>query len=262
MSENIQIESILQKRIDSGKKALVVYITGGLGEDWIQTMHSVIDAGADVVEIGIPFSDPVMDGPIIQMANDSSMKSGSTPVTILNDLREERPAAPLAVMTYYNLAYRMGHERFAASLASAGISGCILPDLPLEELDIWSEEAANSKIETILLAAPTTPDERLVEICTRSSGFVYAVGLLGVTGMRSELADSAIEIASRLKNVTNKPVLVGVGIGNPEQAVKACEVSDGVIVGSAIVQEMIKNSSPEKVGELVSTFREALDKNC
>ena len=262
MSENLQIESVLQKRIDSGKKALVVYITGGLGEDWIQTMHSVIAAGADVVEIGIPFSDPVMDGPIIQMANDSSMKSGSTPVTILNNLREERPAAPLAVMTYYNLAYTMGHERFAASLASAGISGCILPDLPLEELDIWSESAANSKIETILLAAPTTPDERLVQICMRSSGFVYAVGLLGVTGMRSELADSAIEIASRLKNVTDKPVLVGVGIGNPEQAVKACEVSDGVIVGSAVVQEMIKDSSPEKVGELVSTFREALDKKC
>ena len=148
MSENIQIESVLQKRIDSGKKALVVYITGGLGEDWIQTMHSVIDAGADVVEIGIPFSDPVMDGPIIQMANDSSMKSGSTPVTILNDLREERPAAPLAVMTYYNLAYRMGHERFAASLASAGISGCILPDLPLE--DATEEETA--KVEVLRAA--------------------------------------------------------------------------------------------------------------
>jgi len=261
MSENIQIESVLRNRIDSGKKALVIYVTGGLGDDWIQAMHSVIDAGADVVEIGIPFSDPVMDGPVIQMANDFSIGSGSTPVTILNDLREESPAAPLAVMTYYNLAYRMGHERFASSLASAGISGCILPDLPLEELDMWSESAVSSKIETILLAAPTTPDERLVQICTRSFGFVYAVGLLGVTGMRSELADSAIEIASRLKNVTTKPVLVGVGIGSPEQAVEACEVSDGVIVGSAVVQEMINGSSPEKVGELVSTFRDALDKN-
>tara|TARA_B100001996_G_scaffold325504_1_gene271443 strand:+ start:1202 stop:1990 length:789 start_codon:yes stop_codon:yes gene_type:complete len=262
MSENVQIESVLRKRIDSGKKALVVYITGGLGEDWIQTMHSVIEAGADVVEIGIPFSDPVMDGPIIQMANDSSMESGSTPVTILNDLRGENPAAPLAVMTYYNLAYRMGHERFASGLASAGISGCILPDLPLEEFDIWSESATHYSIETILLAAPTTPDERLVELCSRSSGFVYAVGLLGVTGIRSELADSAIKIAARVKTATSKPVLVGVGIGTPEQAVQACEVSDGVIVGSAVVQEMLNSASPEKVGELVSTFRNALDKNC
>ena len=262
MSENVQIESVLRKRIDSGKKALVVYITGGLGEDWVQTMHSVIEAGADVVEIGVPFSDPVMDGPIIQMANDSSMESGATPVTILNDLRGENPAAPLAVMTYYNLAYRMGHERFASGLASAGISGCILPDLPLEEFDIWSESATHYSIETILLAAPTTPDERLVELCSRSSGFVYAVGLLGVTGIRSELADSAIEIAARVKTATSKPVLVGVGIGTPEQAVQACEVSDGVIVGSAVVQEMLNNASPEKVGELVSTFRNALDKNC
>ena len=262
MSENLQIETILQKKIDTGKKALVVYITAGLGNEWIQTMHSVIDAGADVVEIGIPFSDPVMDGPVIQLANESSMKSGTTPVSILNDLRGENPAAPLAAMTYYNLAYRMGHERFASGLSSAGISGCILPDLPLEELDAWSDSAAKSNIETILLAAPTTPDERLSEICERSYGFVYAVGLLGVTGVRSELADSAIKIASRLKKVTSKPVLVGVGIGNPEQAVKASEVSDGVIVGSAVVQEMIDGSSPEKVGELVATFRNSLDKNC
>ena len=188
MSENLQIETILQKKIDTGKKALVVYITGGLGNEWIQTMHSVIDAGADVVEIGIPFSDPVMDGPVIQLANESSMKSGTTPVSILNDLRGENPAAPLAAMTYYNLAYRMGHERFASGLSSAGISGCILPDLPLEELDAWSDSAAKSNIETLLLAAPTTPDERLSEICERSYGFVYAVGLLGVTGVRSELA--------------------------------------------------------------------------
>ena len=135
MSENLQIETILQKKIDTGKKALVVYITGGLGNEWIQTMHSVIDAGADVVEIGIPFSDPVMDGPVIQLANESSMKSGTTPVSILNDLRGENPAAPLAAMTYYNLAYRMGHERFASGLSSAGISGCLLPDLPLEVFD-------------------------------------------------------------------------------------------------------------------------------
>ena len=155
----------------------------------------------------------------------------------------------------------MGHERFASDIASAGISGCILPDLPLEELDPWSEVASKSNIETILLAAPTTPDERLGEICDRTAGFVYAVGLLGVTGVRSELADSAIEIASRLKKVTSKPVLVGVGIGSPEQAVEASKVSDGVIVGSAVVNEMLSGASPEEVGTLVSSFRTALDEN-
>ncbi|MBL88733.1 MAG: tryptophan synthase subunit alpha [Actinobacteria bacterium] len=261
MSESIQIETTLRNRIDSGHKILVAYITGGLGNDWIQTLHSVINAGADVVEIGIPFSDPVMDGPVIQKANDASLRSGSTPVSILNDVRGESVSAPLAVMTYYNLVYRMGHERFASDLASAGISGCILPDLPLEELNVWSEAADQSNIETILLAAPTTPDDRLAEICTSSAGFVYAVGLLGVTGVRSELADSAIQIASRLKKHTSKPVLVGVGIGTPEQAVEASKVSDGVIVGSALVNEMLKGASPEEVGEMVASFRVALDKN-
>ena len=261
MSEVNKVETTLIDCMNEGRKALVVYITGGLGDDWIQTLHSVVEAGADVVEIGIPFSDPVMDGPVIQKANDSSMKSGSTPVSIVNDVRDESLSVPLAVMTYYNLVYRMGHERFASDIASAGISGCILPDLPLEELDQWSEVASKSNIETILLAAPTTPDERLGEICDRTAGFVYAVGLLGVTGVRSELADSAIEIASRLKKVTSKPVLVGVGIGTPEQAVEASKVSDGVIVGSAVVNEMLSGASPEEVGTLVSSFRTALDEN-
>ena len=137
MSEVNKVETTLIDCMNEGRKALVVYITGGLGDDWIQTLHSVVEAGADVVEIGIPFSDPVMDGPVIQKANDSSMKSGSTPVSIVNDVRDESVSAPLAVMTYYNLVYRMGHERFASDIASAGISGCILPDLPLEELDPW-----------------------------------------------------------------------------------------------------------------------------
>ena len=153
MSELNKVETTLIDCMNEGRKALVVYITGGLGDDWIQTLHSVVEAGADVVEIGIPFSDPVMDGPVIQKANDSSMKSGSTPVSIVNDVRDESLSAPLAVMTYYNLVYRMGHERFASDIASAGISGCILPDLPLEELDQWSEVASKSNIETILLAA-------------------------------------------------------------------------------------------------------------
>ena len=136
MSEVNKVETTLIDCMNEGRKALVVYITGGLGDDWIQTLHSVVEAGADVVEIGIPFSDPVMDGPVIQKANDSSMKSGSTPVSIVNDVRDESLSAPLAVMTYYNLVYRMGHERFASDIASAGISGCILPDLPLEELSL------------------------------------------------------------------------------------------------------------------------------
>jgi tryptophan synthase alpha chain len=153
----------------------------------------------------------------------------------------------------------MGLERFADSLLEAGVSGCILPDLPLEEAEPWLEVAADVGVESILLAAPTAPDDRLPRICGRSRGFVYGVGLLGVTGVRAELAASAVEIATRLKAVTDVPVLVGVGVGTPAQAVEASRHGDGVVVGSAVVQRMVDGAGPEGVGELVAGFRAALD---
>jgi len=131
------VERALRERRDTGGKALVVYVTGGLGDDWTDTVRAVADAGADVIEIGVPFSDPVMDGPTIQAANDRALGSGATPSSILNQVRDLDAGAPLAVMTYYNIAFRAGLERFAASLAAAGVSGCILPDLPLEETGPW-----------------------------------------------------------------------------------------------------------------------------
>ena len=162
-------------------------------------------------------------------------------------------------MTYYNVVYRYGLERFAAELKESAISGAILPDLPLLEAKPWMDTAAKSSIETILFAAPTTTDEQLPEICENSSGFVYAVGLLGVTGAREELASSAQVIARRCKEVTDKPVLVGVGIGTPKQAQEVAKVSDGCIVGSAIVQRLLDGGGAESVGEFVTELRTALD---
>ncbi len=254
-----RVEHALRTRRDSGGKCLVTYVTGGLGDDWLETARAVADAGADVVEIGIPFSDPVMDGPTIQAANDAALTAGATPVSILNSLRDSDVGVPLVVMTYYNIAFRMGLERFGESLAAAGVSGCILPDLPLEESGPWLGVANDCGIETILLAAPTASDERLGRICERTRGFVYGVGLLGVTGVRAELAASAIEIASRLKPMTDVPVLVGVGVGTPAQAVEASQYGDGVVVGSAIVQRMLDEAGPEGVAQLAGDFRNALD---
>ncbi len=253
------IEKALGTRRDAGGKCLVPYVTGGLHDDWLDTLRAVADAGADAIEIGIPFSDPVMDGPTIQEANDIALEAGVTPQFVLENVRGADIGVPLAVMTYGNIAYRMGWERFANSLAESGVSGCILPDIPLEEVGPWATAADYAGVETIMLAAPTAPDERLPRICDRSHGFVYAVGLLGITGVRSELAASAKVIAGRLKAVTDKPVLVGVGIGTPEQAVQACEVADGVVVGSAVVQRMLDRAGPEGVAELVASFRRALD---
>ncbi len=256
-----RLEVALRSARDGGRKLLVPYITGGLdvgGASWLDNVRAAAANGADAIEIGIPFSDPVMDGPTIQAANDLALAAGVTPFTVLDQLRDVDIDLPLAVMTYYNIAHHAGVERFAASLAAAGVSAAILPDAPLEEIGPWADAADAAGVESVLLAAPTSPDERLPRICARSRGFVYAVGLLGITGARAELADSARTIARRLKGVTDLPVLVGVGIGTPAAAAEACRDADGVIVGSAIVQTILDGGGPDGVGRLVASFRAAI----
>lgn len=252
------METHLRGQVAAGHKLLVPYVTGGF-PGWEDAIRAAADAGADAIEIGIPFSDPVMDGPVIQQASQMALDGGTTPASVLRAAPGLDTGIPHAVMTYYNLCHHEGHERFAASLATAGVAGAILPDLPLVESGPWRAAAAAAGVETIMLAAPTTPDHRLGELCEASNGFVYAVGLLGVTGERAALAATATEIAGRCKQVTDKPVLTGVGIGSPEQAVEACEVSDGVIIGSAVVRQLVDGHGPEGVGQLVASYRQALD---
>lgn len=156
---------------------------------------------------------------------------------------------PLIVMTYYNIVFRAGHERFARELAEAGISGTILPDLPLEESGPWAAVAESAGVANILLAAPTAPDERLPRICEAARGFVYAVSLLGVTGERQSLANTAVGIATRLKAVTDRPVLIGIGISTAEQAVEACTVADGVIMASALMRLRLNGASVQEVAD-------------
>jgi tryptophan synthase alpha chain len=243
----------------SGRKSLVPYITGGLGDDWLASLSAVIDGGADVCEVGIPFSDPVMDGPVIQHANDLALAAGVTPLSICGDLRHFESPIPLATMTYYNIAFRMGHERFARELNEAGISGSILPDMQMDESAEWMRVAEANGIENILFAAPTSPDDRLIRTGQLARGFVYAVGLLGITGERAELAASAVKIAARAKQHTDLPVLVGVGIGSPEQAIEACAVADGVIIGSTVVRRLVEGQGAGAVRELIAEYRDALD---
>lgn len=253
------LESALRARRAAGAKALVPYITGGLGGDYLDVVRAVADAGADAVEIGIPFSDPVMDGPVIQDAGGRALAAGVTPPAILDHLRGCDAGVPLAVMTYYNLVFRAGHERFARSLVECGAPAAILPDLPLDEAGPWTEAADAAGVETVMLAAPTTSDERLARICDRARGFVYAVGLLGVTGERDTLAVSSLVIARRLKAVTDKPVLVGVGVSNAAQAVEVCEEADGVVVGSAVVRRLLDGEGPAGAATFVAGIRAALD---
>jgi tryptophan synthase alpha chain len=251
------LEAHLRRARDGGRKVLVPYITGGL-DGWTDAIRQAAANGADAIEVGIPFSDPVMDGPVIQAASERALRAGATPVSILDDIARLDVEVPIAVMCYFNTVHSAGLERFAAMLARAGVAAAIVPDLPLDEVGPWASAADAAGIETVMLAAPTAPDERLPRIIERCRGFVYAVGLLGVTGERDELASTAVRLARRLKAITDLPVLIGVGVSNAAQAREATEVADGVIQGASVVRRLMDGDA-EAVGAYVAEVRRALD---
>jgi tryptophan synthase alpha chain len=253
------LETVLRAARDDGRKLLIPYVTGGMDDQWLLTVEALAGAGADAIEVGIPFSDPMIDGPTIQEASLRALERGVTPDAILADLSRIDAGVPLVVMTYYNLIERAGHTRIAGNLAASGVSGAIIPDLPLEELGPWADAAGAVGIDTVLLVAPSTPDDRIGEICGRCHGFVYAVGRMGVTGEQVELAGSAREVAGRITTVTDLPVCVGIGVSTPEQAVTVCEVADGVVVGSALVRRLLEGEGPDGAAAFVSSLRHALD---
>ena len=254
-----KMEERLRANRARGCKLLVPYVTGGLGAAWCDVVRAVAAAGADAIEIGIPFSDPIMDGKTIQEASQRAIDLGATPMSVLAEAANLDIDVPIAVMTYYNLVAHAGHERFAHALVESGVAAAIVPDLPLDELDGWGDAADAAGVETVLLASPTTTDERLRAICERSHGFVYGVSLLGVTGERRALPESAHLMGRRLKETTDKPALLGVGISTPEQAAEAAAAADGVIVGSALVRRLLQGGGPDEAHQFVSELRAALD---
>ncbi len=253
-----RLERELRDKRDAGRKLLVPYITGGY-PGWDEAMRAAAANGADAIEIGIPFSDPVMDGPVIQQASQAALDAGATPLSVLAAVPGLDIEVPLVVMTYYNLVHHDGHRRFAHRLVEAGVAGCILPDLPLEESEPWCRAADHEGVETVMLAAPTAPDERLPRIAARTRGFVYSVGLLGVTGERQQLADSATALAARVKAITDLPVLVGVGVSDAEQAYQATRIADGVIQGASVVRRLMEEG-PDAVGTYVAEVRASIDR--
>jgi tryptophan synthase alpha chain len=256
----IDLERHLRSRRDEGRKLLVPYVTGGLGDRWIETVEAVVAAGADGVEIGIPFSDPVMDGPTIQEASQRALQDGATPLGIIAELGGLDLGVPLVAMTYYNVVFRTGHRRFARALADSGVSGAVVPDVPLEELLDWSRAADDAGVATVLLAAPVTPDDRLRALCERSRGFVYGVSVMGVTGERQAISTSASVLAKRLKATTDKPVLIGFGVSTPQHAVELSSDADGVITASVLMRCLLDGGGPDDVASMVSDMRGALDK--
>ncbi|MFE9121133.1 tryptophan synthase subunit alpha [Streptomyces sp. NPDC007172] len=244
MSGNVQLLSdTLAKAKAEDRAALVAYLPAGFPtvDGGIEAAKAVFDGGADIVEVGLPHSDPVLDGPVIQTADDIALKGGVKIADVLRTVREAHAASgkPVLVMTYWNPIDRYGVERFTTELAEAGGAGCILPDLPVQESAVWREHAEKHGLGTVFVVAPSSRDERLATITAAGSGFVYAASLMGVTGTRESVGASAEDLVARTRATTELPVCVGLGVSNAVQAKEVAAFADGVIVGSAFVKRML-----------------------
>jgi tryptophan synthase alpha chain len=253
------LEKDLRARRDGGRKLLIPYLMGGMTDDWAQSLDALVAAGADAVEVGIPFSDPMMDGPVIQEAGLRALTRGTVPQEVLDGIARAEAPVPVVVMTYYNIVFRAGHKRMARSLAAAGVGGAIIVDLPIEEIAPWAVEADAAGVDTVLLVAPSSPPDRVERICARARGFVYAVARMGVTGERGDLGIDVTKVVERIRRCTDMPVCVGVGVSTPAQAAEVCEVADGVVVGSALVRRLLEGEGPDGAAAFVGSLREAID---
>lgn len=252
------LEAALRSVLARGGRAFVPYVTGGLAAVDADLLRGLEAAGADAIEVGIPFSDPVMDGPVIQEASRRALLDGATPSSVLGIVKEAGLGVPVAVMTYANPVWHAGLEAFLDACLDAGVSGVIVPDLPVDEASEWRNACAEASVAPVFLAAPGSPEQRLRAIGEASRGFVYCVATYGVTGERERLAPTAAELVARLRVLTDRPLLVGVGIAEPSQAAKACAFADGVVVGSALVRPLLEADAYAAL-RLAGAFRVAID---
>jgi tryptophan synthase alpha chain len=246
-----------------GEKALVLFLTAG--DQPLSELPSILDAlvegGADVIEVGIPFSDPFGEGPTIQESSQRALDNGATPHGILQALRGWRKTVPVVTMGYYNPVLRTGLSAFARESKEAGASGTIISDLIPDESDAWCQASAAAGMETIFLVAPTSTGERIEEVARRTTGFVYAVSRTGVTGAENQVPPDVAGLVARIRQLTDKPVCVGFGISTPEHVRMVCQVADGAVVGSALVSLLHRNwgtpGGREQVVEAVKALKDA-----
>ncbi len=244
------------------KPGLVVYLTAGDPSLDVTRKIAIaaVDAGADVIELGVPFSDPLADGPIIQRASERALAHGTRLKDVLalaREIRAARPAAGLVIFSYINPILRYGMRRFADDAAAAGVDGVLATDLIVEEAAEYLAEMGRVGLAPIFLAAPTSPDARLEAIATHSKGFVYAISRVGVTGTQQSVAADAAALVDRIRRWTGLPVAVGFGISNAEHVAQVAEFADAAVVGSAIV-ELVERSTPEAAPDAVARFIKGL----
>lgn len=242
-------------------KAFIPFLTGGdptidKTEEYI---YKMVEAGADIIEIGIPFSDPIAEGPVIQEANIRALKNGATPERIFEMVERVRTKTqvPIVFLTYLNPVFNYGYDKFFARCKKAGVDGIIIPDMPFEEKGELAEEAKKNGVDIISLIAPTSAN-RIQMIAKEAKGYVYVISSLGVTGMRSEIKTDLKSIIDLVKQATDVPAAVGFGINTPEQAAEISKISDGVIVGSAIVK-IIEKYGENAAGEVYKYVKEMKD---
>ena len=249
----------LESLRSAGRKLLVPYLMGGFpqADAYPEALRAVAEH-ADAVEVGLPYSDPLMDGPVIASAGERVIRDGLGPVRVLELTAEIETRVPRVVMTYYNPIHRMGEGEFCRRAAKAGWSGLIVPDLPLEESSSLRSVAARNGLAWVGLVAPTSSPERIAAVAEVSTGFVYAVSTLGVTGTRDALAASAREVVAACRAATDLPVLLGIGVSNAEQARDAATTADGVVIGSAVVRAVLEEGA-QAAGAFLAGVRGALD---
>jgi tryptophan synthase alpha chain len=265
MTKLNRIDKLFARLKETNKKALMPYLMAGYPgiEMSGDLLVAVAEAGADLVEFGIPYSDPLADGPTIQAAADVALKNKVNTDIVFELVKKarEKTQIPIVLMTYYNTIYRYGLERFAKNAAECGADGVISPDLPPEEAAPWKAAADKYGLATVMLAAPTSTNERLKKVAGASQGFVYCVSLTGVTGARANLPANLADFIKRVRSVTDEPLAVGFGISRPEQARQISQSADGVIIGSALISLIEKSGKncKEAAKSYISEIKGAMD---
>jgi len=244
------------------RKAFIAYLTGGDPDpDATASLVLALErGGADLIELGVPFSDPIADGPVIQRASDRALRAGATLPRLLETVQEIRRKSqiPLLLFSYLNPLLRYGFDKLAKDAAAAGVDGVLLTDLCVEEAEEPVRRLREQGLDTVFLAAPTSTDHRLRLVAAHSSGFVYLVSRTGVTGAQASLAESAAPLAHRMRELTDLPIAIGFGIGKPQQVAEVARIADGVAVGSAIVSSIETNAGRPDLAEQLEKFTRTL----
>lgn len=249
-------EAFAKARAD-GRAALIGYLPAGFPsvDGGIAAMRAMVEAGADVVEVGLPYSDPLMDGPVIQQAVDAALAGGTTTPDVLRTVEAVAASGvPAVVMSYWNPVLRYGPERFARELADAGGAGVITPDLIPDQAEDWLPVARAAGVDTVFLVAPSSSDERIALTAEACRGFVYAASTMGVTGTREQVSGAASGLVARVRAATDLPVAVGLGVSSGDQAAEVAGFADGVIVGSAFVRRLLEAPDPVSGAAAVATL--------